>query len=187
MKCRICGRETDIKIKSYNLAICQDCFLKRLWKRVGETIRRYAMFERGERVHILREGINAMSLADILGDMGFEFELIERFEDIPEGGILAVGNLLEDEVAHSLWCILNWDIADDISPVYQWRNVKVVKPLCLTIEEEIQIYRRIKGIEENIMEDSTIKRKLREKGLLNSGFWLAFYQSLVREKDALKI
>ncbi len=187
MKCRVCGKETTIKIKSYNLAICENCFLKRLWGRVGETIRRYSMFGRKEGVYILREGKNAQVLAGILGDMNYEFNIVERVESVPEGGILVLGKLLEDEVTDAIWRILNWEISEDLAPVYTQGNIKVVKPLCLIIEEEISHYRSIKGItEERGGEENWLKEKLRERKLLSAGFLLAFYKSFVKEKDKFK-
>jgi len=185
MKCRICGKETAIKIRSYNLAICEDCFVKRLGKRVGETIRRYAMFREKDRVHIVKGERNAQTLTSILEDMDYECEMVDSVEDVPKGMVLALGNLLEDEVADALWRILNWEMSEEIAPVYQRGDVKVVKPLCLITEEEILHYRNIKGIEREEGEESVLKKKLKEKAFLSAGFWLAFYKSLVREKNKL--
>lgn len=186
MKCRICGKETETKIKSYNLAICKDCFLKRLWGRVGETIRKHSMFERKEKVYIVKEHNNALALENILMDMGYEVEVVEEADDA-QGGVLAIGNLLEDEVAHSIWRILNWDITDEMAPVYQQGNIKIVKPLCLILEEELFHYKKIKGIEEKEREGNFVKDKIKEKRLLSAGFWLSFYKSLVKEKEKLNV
>lgn len=187
MKCRVCGKETKIKIKSYNLAICEDCFLKRLWGRVDETIRKYSMFEREEKVYILKENNNASALVNILNDMGYEVEVVGKIKNVPPGGLLAIGNLLEDEVARAIWRILNWDISYDILPVYQQGNIRVVKPLCLIIEEELFHYKKIKGIKEKEKGVSIVKEKIKQNRLLSAGFWLAFYKSLVRENDKLKV
>lgn len=162
--------------------------MKRLWRRVGETIRKYDMFREGEDIYIAKEGKNARALASILQEMGYEFGMVNGIKDVPEGGVLAVGNLLEDEVADVIWGVLNWEISESIMPIYQEGKVKVVKPLCLLIEEELLHYRNIKSIiEEGEARESGLKKKIKEKGLLSAGFWLTFYKSFLRGKDELKL
>jgi len=187
MKCRICGKEAEFKIKSYNLAICRDCFLQRLYKRVEETIKKYRLFDKGEEIFILMGGKNSNTLATLLSEMGYRVELVSSEEEVPEGKVIAKGNILEEEVANALWEILNWTLGEDVLPSYCEMGKKFVKPLCLLIEEEISIYRNIKRIEECCEARDDIRNDIREKvkdlGIFSLGFWISFYKSLIKDWD----
>jgi hypothetical protein len=186
MKCRICGKEAEFKIKSYNLALCSDCFLSRLYKRVEETIRKYRLFDEGDEIFVLKGGKNSEVLANLLSEMGYRVEMAGSEEEVQEGRIIAKGDVLEDVVANALWKILNWDLREDVLPSYYERGRKVVKPLCLLIEEEVFIYRNLKGIEEGWGRVDKIKDRMRELGILSAGFLLSFYKSLVKDIRLLR-
>ncbi|MBC7330239.1 hypothetical protein H5T88_07780 [bacterium] len=186
MKCRICGKEAEFKIKSYNLAICSDCFLNRLHKRVEETIKRYRLFDKGEEIFVVAGGKNSDVLANLLSEMGYRVEFASSEEEVAEGKIIAMGDVLEDEVANAIWKILNWELREDALPSYYERGRKIVKPLCLLIEEEVFIYRNLKRIEEVREKEEGIKEKMSELGILSAGFMLSFYKSLVKEIGLLR-
>lgn len=184
-KCRVCGKEAEFKIKNYNLVICRECFLNRLYRRIEETIRKYRMFGRDEAIYVPVQGYNALEVAEILGEMGYRIQVVGENEPIPQGGVVAFGNLLEDEVANVILGILNWELKDDIFPVFQKGGARFVKPLCLITEEEMDIFREIKGIEKRKGEENIIKRKMKERKLLSIGFWLSFFKSFLREHALL--
>jgi DNA-directed RNA polymerase subunit RPC12/RpoP len=186
VKCRICGKEAEFKIKSYNLALCSDCFLRRLYKRVEETIKKYRLFDKGEEIFVLKSEKNSGVLANLLSEMGYKVEMAGSEEEVPGGKMIARGYVLEDVVANALWKILNWELREDVLPSYYKRGRKVVKPLCLLIEEEVSIYRNLRGIEEGREREDKIKEKMKELGILSAGFWLSFYKSLVKDIGLLR-
>jgi tRNA(Ile)-lysidine synthase TilS/MesJ len=186
MKCRICGKEAEFKIKSYNLALCSDCFLNRLYKRVEETIKKYRLFDKGEEIFVVEGGKNSVVLANLLSEMGYKVEMAGFEEEVPEERIIARGYVLEDVVANALWKILNWELREDVLPSYYERGRKIVKPLCLSIEEEVSIYRSLRGIAEGREGEDKIKEKMMELGILSAGFLLSFYKSLVKDIRLLR-
>ncbi|MGB9797015.1 MAG: hypothetical protein ACPLSK_00160 [bacterium] len=180
MKCKICGGEGQFRIRSYNLTLCRDCFMRRLHRRVEETVHRYRLFRKEEELFVIRWEGNSRALSALLSEMGYRVRDVESEDEIPSDGVVVKGTLLEDAVANALWQILTWDIRDDILPSYIENGRKVVKPLCLLIEEELAIYKEIKGIDEEFPKDN-VKEKLRTLGISSIGFWLSFYKSLVKD------
>ncbi|MGB9877004.1 MAG: hypothetical protein ACPLPS_04475 [bacterium] len=154
--------------------------MRRLHRRVEETVHRYRLFRKEEELFVIRWEGNSRALSALLSEMGYKVRDVESEDEIPSDGVVVKGTLLEDAVANALWQILTWDIRDDILPSYIENGRKFVKPLCLLIEEELAIYREIKGIDEEFPKDN-VKEKLRTLGISSIGFWLSFYKSLVKD------
>jgi len=73
MKCRKCGKVAVINMRHHRLALCEDCFLEWVPQRVGDTIRRFAMFLQDDRVLVaVSGGKDSLALWDILVRLGYE-------------------------------------------------------------------------------------------------------------------
>ena len=77
LKCRICQKiKEGVHLKSYNLKICFDCFLKFLERRVQQTIERFKMFKREDKIAVaISGGKDSMALAKILKNLGYKIYL----------------------------------------------------------------------------------------------------------------
>jgi len=72
MKCRICKKEANITLKSYNLNLCPDCFLEFFRKRVYTTINEFKMCTPKDRILVaVSGGKDSLSLWHILNDLGY--------------------------------------------------------------------------------------------------------------------
>ena len=77
LKCRICQKiKEGIHLKSYNLKICFDCFLKFLERRVQQTIEKFKMFKREDKIAVaISGGKDSMALSKILKNLGYKIFL----------------------------------------------------------------------------------------------------------------
>lgn len=77
LKCRKCQKiKEGVHLKSYNLKICLDCFLDFFRKRVKETIEKFKMFEKKDKVAVaISGGKDSMALARVLKDLGYNITL----------------------------------------------------------------------------------------------------------------
>jgi len=77
IKCKICGkRKEGIFLRSYNLKICFSCFISFFEKRVQNTIEKFRMFKREEKILVaVSGGKDSLSLAMALHDLGYDITL----------------------------------------------------------------------------------------------------------------
>ncbi|RKY31919.1 MAG: tRNA(Ile)-lysidine synthetase [Candidatus Omnitrophota bacterium] len=72
MKCRVCKRDAQISLKSYNLNLCSNCFLEFFRKRVYTTINEFKMCTPKDRILVaVSGGKDSLSLWHILSDLGY--------------------------------------------------------------------------------------------------------------------
>jgi len=99
MKCRICGGEATIKLKSYNIKLCEQDFLNFFKRRVAEAIREYKMFTHQDRILVaVSGGKDSLSLWDILAQMGYQttgYHLYLNIADASEQAFEAVKNFAD--------------------------------------------------------------------------------------------
>ena len=77
LKCKKCGKiKQGIHLRSYNLRLCLDCFLDFFRKRVEETIEKFKMFEKKDKIAVaISGGKDSMALAKALKDLGYNVSL----------------------------------------------------------------------------------------------------------------
>jgi tRNA(Ile)-lysidine synthase TilS/MesJ len=77
LKCRKCQKvKKGVRLGSYNLKICLDCFLDFFRKRVKETIERFKMFSKEDKIAVaISGGKDSMALAKVLKDLGYDITL----------------------------------------------------------------------------------------------------------------
>jgi len=77
IKCKICQKVKEgVHLKSYNLKICFDCFLNFFRKRVKETIEKFRMFTKEEKIAVaISGGKDSIALAKVLKDLGYNITL----------------------------------------------------------------------------------------------------------------
>ncbi len=56
MKCRKCGREASVKLKHYNLSLCEEHFYEFFEGRVKKAINKFKMFSKGDRIIVAVSG-----------------------------------------------------------------------------------------------------------------------------------
>ena len=72
-RCKVCGREAYVYLPQHNLALCKEHFTERHERVVLETIRRYGMFSRQDRVMVaLSGGKDSVGLLWTLKKHGFK-------------------------------------------------------------------------------------------------------------------
>lgn len=73
MKCRVCGSQASISLRSYNTAYCETHFCSFLEGRVHSTIRKYALISPEDRpIVAVSGGKDSLSLWEMLTKLGFE-------------------------------------------------------------------------------------------------------------------
>lgn len=78
IKCKLCGQIKDgAVLKHYNLKICLDCFPVFFKKRIQETIEKFKMFDKKDRLLIgISGGKDSMSITKALKDLGYNIYAI---------------------------------------------------------------------------------------------------------------
>jgi len=72
MKCRVCGQEAHISLRSYNTALCSQDFLFFLEKRVSDTIQKYHLIEKIDTpIVAVSGGKDSLSVWHILNRLGY--------------------------------------------------------------------------------------------------------------------
>jgi uncharacterized protein (TIGR00269 family) len=72
MKCRVCGKQANIRLPQYNTALCSNDFISFLEKRVLSTIDRYGLIRAGEKTLVaVSGGKDSLSLWLALDRLGF--------------------------------------------------------------------------------------------------------------------
>jgi len=72
MKCRVCGRQANIRLPQYNRALCADDFIAFFEKRVATTIRKYRLIgEQDKTLVAVSGGKDSLSLWNLLARLGF--------------------------------------------------------------------------------------------------------------------
>lgn len=77
LRCRKCQKIREgIHLRSYNLRLCLDCFLDFFRKRVKETIEKFRMFEKKDKIAVaISGGKDSVALAKVLKDLGYKITL----------------------------------------------------------------------------------------------------------------
>lgn len=72
MKCRVCGQEAQISLRSYNTALCSQDFLFFLEKRVSDTIQKYHLIEKNDTpIVAVSGGKDSLSVWHVLNRLGY--------------------------------------------------------------------------------------------------------------------
>ena len=72
MKCRVCGKQANIRLPQYNRALCSDDFILFFEKRVAATVRKYRLIGEEEKTLVaVSGGKDSLSLWQLLNRLGF--------------------------------------------------------------------------------------------------------------------
>ncbi len=72
MKCRWCEKEAIVRLRSYNLKLCGECFVNFFRRRISRTIEEFKMFTPQERVLVaVSGGKDSLVLWDVLDELGY--------------------------------------------------------------------------------------------------------------------
>jgi uncharacterized protein (TIGR00269 family) len=72
MKCRVCGKQANIRLPQYNRALCSDDFILFFEKRVAATIRKYKLIGEEEKTLVaVSGGKDSLSLWQLLNGLGY--------------------------------------------------------------------------------------------------------------------
>ncbi|RLA86226.1 MAG: TIGR00269 family protein [Deltaproteobacteria bacterium] len=72
MRCRMCGQRAVLRLKAYNINLCQECLKKFVRRRVQKAIRDYRLLKRDDRVLVaVSGGKDSLSLWDLLQGLGY--------------------------------------------------------------------------------------------------------------------
>jgi tRNA-5-methyluridine54 2-sulfurtransferase len=73
MKCRVCGQEAHISLRSYNTALCSQDFTFFLEKRVSDTIQKYHLIEKNDTLIVaVSGGKDSLSVWHMLNRLGYK-------------------------------------------------------------------------------------------------------------------
>ncbi len=73
MKCRRCGKQAEVELRSHHAAFCRDCFFIFFRRQVERAIKRWRMFKPQDRILVaISGGKDSLSLWDILLNMGYK-------------------------------------------------------------------------------------------------------------------
>lgn len=71
-RCRVCGAQATVHLRSHNLPLCEKDFIEFFKKRVEKAIRRWKMFTKKEKVVIgVSGGKDSMALWTVLVELGY--------------------------------------------------------------------------------------------------------------------
>ncbi len=75
MKCRFCNKSAIIKLRAYNLKLCEEHFLSFIEKRVEKTIKKYRLFSPEDRILVgISGGKDSLNTVYILNTLGYKTE-----------------------------------------------------------------------------------------------------------------
>lgn len=73
MKCKLCGQRAVLRLRAYNLSLCQDCLRDFVKRRVQKAIRDFRLLKKGEKVLVaVSGGKDSLSLWEILDGLGYD-------------------------------------------------------------------------------------------------------------------
>ena len=72
MKCRWCSKEAVIYLRSYGLGLCEEDFIRFFLRRISESIKRYNMFSKDEKILVaVSGGKDSLVIWDALLKLGY--------------------------------------------------------------------------------------------------------------------
>lgn len=72
MKCKICGKKAIIKLRSYNLSLCEEHYIEFIKRRVQKAIKKFRMFKKDDRILVaISGGKDSIVLWHILHELGY--------------------------------------------------------------------------------------------------------------------
>ena len=72
MKCKICGKEAIVKLRSYNLALCREHYIEFVKRRVEKGIKKFKMVRKDERILVaVSGGKDSIVLWHVLNELGY--------------------------------------------------------------------------------------------------------------------
>ena len=75
MKCRKCGKEAVVKLKHYNLPLCEEHFFEFFEGRVEKAIKKFKMFEKSDRILVaVSGGKDSMTAWYVLKKLGYNVD-----------------------------------------------------------------------------------------------------------------
>ncbi|MCS7258015.1 MAG: adenine nucleotide alpha hydrolase family protein [candidate division WOR-3 bacterium] len=101
LRCRICQElKEGIKLKSYNLKICHDCFLTFFRRRVQNTVAKFRMFKKDDNILVaVSGGKDSVALAKVLKDLGYRITLFHVNCRITEDNYSEISQKKVEELA----------------------------------------------------------------------------------------
>ncbi|HEC93092.1 MAG TPA: adenine nucleotide alpha hydrolase family protein [Candidatus Atribacteria bacterium] len=73
MKCRICGKEAEIKLPEHNIALCREDFINFFERRVSKAIKKYRMFKKNENILVaVSGGKDSLALWYVLNKLDYK-------------------------------------------------------------------------------------------------------------------
>ena len=73
MKCKRCGQQAQVELRSHNTAFCKDCFFVFFQRQVEKAIKKWQMFKPHERILVaVSGGKDSLALWDILLKLGYK-------------------------------------------------------------------------------------------------------------------
>ena len=73
MKCKICGKEAEIKLREHNIALCREDFINFFERRILKAIKKYRMFGKNDKILVaVSGGKDSLTLWYVLNKMGYK-------------------------------------------------------------------------------------------------------------------
>jgi len=83
LKCRICGSKAEVHLRSHNIALCREDFVKFFERRLLRTVRRFRMFGHQDRVLVaVSGGKDSLGLLHALKKLGYKVAGYHIYLDI---------------------------------------------------------------------------------------------------------
>ncbi|HEC87244.1 MAG TPA: adenine nucleotide alpha hydrolase family protein [Thermoplasmatales archaeon] len=132
-RCQICRKKAEMQLKSYGIYLCNECYTSFFERRIEESIRRYKIIRRGERILIaISGGKDSVALASVLKVLSntFELELQALYIDLGIGDYSKKAEAKSREVCRKLQIPLNVVKLGDYGFTIQDVDIKKVCSVC---------------------------------------------------------
>ena len=123
MKCRICKKEASVKLKHYNLPLCEDHFYEFFEKRVKKAIGKFRMFSKEDDILVaVSGGKDSMVVWYVLKKLGYKADglfirlgdndMIDKTQKIIEGFAKDIdGKLIVEDATRYLYGLSTFEAA----------------------------------------------------------------------------
>ncbi len=123
MKCRICKKEASVKLKHYNLSLCEEHFYEFFEKRVRKAIGKFKMFSKEDKILVaVSGGKDSMVIWYVLKKLGYKAEglfirlgngvMIDRTQEIIENFAKSIeGKLIVEDATKHLYGLSTFEAA----------------------------------------------------------------------------
>ncbi len=123
MKCKICKKEASVKLKHYNLPLCEEHFYEFFEKRVRKAIGKFKMFSKEDKILVaVSGGKDSMVIWYVLKKLGYKAEglfirlgngvMIDRTQEIIENFAESIeGKLIVEDATKYLYGLSTFEAA----------------------------------------------------------------------------